>query len=702
MAILYFLGGGSAPTDWDDGNNWYTAQSGGTNGVVPTSTDEAVILNTVNMNDGSPASVSNLTIGAGGLLAIITVTVTGSCSIVDGGQAGDNATINGSVTCAGGVIGYMGNPLIVSGSLTFVGSASTEIGTSNAASCNYLEFSSDWSGNAQFISVNNNVIYVYGYTGTASNLTVSGYTYYAGYPTLYYNAAVDNDWNNNLNWWVDGGYTQQSYLYPLSVQDVIISESIYDTTADMYCNNATVNTALTVSTSATLNVTGTITVPSGYGLGSGTNFGPNIVCADAIFNGDAYIVNTGITASGTVTFNDTSKAGETIGAYIIGDVILNDSSEFISGTITGNASFYDTSLFSGGSITGDVTVYYDHPVPFSYGGTITGTLSYSGYPARTVYFYHTSSSEDWGGNFWYTATAGGGSPTYAPNPDISLDNVIIEASVGSNTTPLDATVASLTVNGVATASTYISTDITCDYANFYDSCYLNTGTTLTQSANHGGNSITFSDLSNNQGTLNLSDPSAVFEDGASNDGTVNGDVDVYYPSEKPVGGTVTGFVTYYGYTLYFGGGTNDGDWSNSNNWYLDSANMNPYNDVPSDIMPYHNVIIQNNLTSSPSATPYAYDLNTYGSYPYIENVNITVSNLATFSEETYLGTGATITGDALFENLATNRGGTITGIATFTLSSAEEMISNGYDGTYSDIEFQYGKGVNGSSILGIV
>jgi hypothetical protein len=217
-------------------------------------------------------------------------------------------------------------------------------------------------------------------------------------------------------------------------------------------------------------------------------------------------------------------------------------------------------------------------------------------------------------------------------------------------------------------------------------------------------------LSENDGTVNPDTPPVVFEDSASNDGTVNGDVDVYYPSEKPVGGTVTGFVTYYGYTLYFGGGTNDGNWNNPNNWFLDSANSNGYGDIPSDTMPYQNVIIQSNLTSSQGqpapgtidGSPTAYDLNTANYYTYISNISITVDNLATFNDETYLDSSATITGNVLFEDLATNRGGIVTGTATFTLSSAEEMISNGYDGTYGDIEFQYGKGVNGSSILGIV
>ena len=538
--------------------------------------------------------------------------------------------------------------------------------------------------------------------------SITGSIYYSNYPTLYYNnATTDGNWNNRLNWWIDSGYSQQANEVPSSSQDVIIDQNIYGTTSTLYCNNATINAEFAVNTVITLYVTSKITISNGY-IGTNMFSGPNIECVDAEFQNDSFIIgNNTLTASGTVTFKGTSSLGSNgiySGAgYIIGNVVFEDNSDFYSGTITGNASFYNNSTFSGGIVTLDVTVYYDHSLPFTYGGTINGSLLYSGYPSRTVYYYHTDiNGQDWGGNFWYTATAGGGSSTYAPDPNISLDHVIIEAYVGTNTGNLDTTVATLTVNDVATPVIFVAIDITCNYANFNDSSYLYAGATLTQSANHGGNSITFSDLSHNEGTINPDTPPVIFEDSSYNDGTINGDVDVYYPSENPIGGIVTGFITYYGYgSLYFGM-TTDGDWSNPNNWYFDAANTLPFNDVPPDIMPYRSVIIQSNVTSSPLVSAAAYDLNTYGSYPYIENVNITVSNLATFSEETYLGTGAIITGNALFENLATNRSGTITGIATFTLSSAETMINNGYDGTYGDIEFQYGKGINGSSILGIV
>jgi hypothetical protein len=699
MATYYF--NASVDNDWEEPGNWFLDEGGSSAGSVPTSTDNAIVQDECYLNGNT--TVANLTVktyandGLLGLTSNVQLTVTNVVELIGAGSIFGLNSSNTETLSANTV------SLDEAGKLNYL-TISTNTLTVQSSTISGAELSN--------ISLTGNLIYEYGFTITTSNVTVTGSTYYTNYPTLYYNAAVSTDWHNNLNWWVDSGHTQQSYDIPSSSDDVVINGSIQSTASDMYCNNATINYG-TINSSGlgvTLNVTSTLTVSDTYYIGDSMYAGPDIICTNAVFNGNSYVTgNTDISASGTVTFNSTSELGHSTsgGATIAGEVVFNDSSEFISGTITGNASFYGTSVFTGGTVTLNVTVYYSHPLPFTYGGTINGSLLYSGYSPRTVYFYHTTSSEDWGGNFWYDATTGGGSSTYAPNPDISLDTVIIEASVGSNTGNLDATVGSLTVNGVYVASTFVSIDITCDYANFNDSCYLNTGATLTQSVNHGGNNITFSDLSENDGTVNPDTPPVVFEDSASNDGTVNGDVDVYYPSEKPVGGTVTGFITYYGYTLYFGSST-DGDWNNPNNWFLDSANTSPYNDIPSDTMPYQNVILQSNVTASNQppypgnigGTPSAYDLLALNNLS-ITAISVDIYGLATFSDTSYLNYDATINGNALFQDSSFNSGA-IVGTATFTLSSAEIMIADAYGGSYGGIEFQYGKGVNGSNILGIV
>jgi hypothetical protein len=699
MATLYF--NGAVNSNWNTLGNWWIDSSfSNPSYSLPTIADDVYIKANCDSNSGGSIAVNSLYVGDPVIYQIglynITVsvettatfeqnydnnaTIYGDVILLFGGHVGTingnvtldgdstlgstaivNTPVNGNVTVNAGInYGTInGNAIFnyntwnagtVTGSATFDGGINGNYNVSPAEPGTV-------NGNASFINNGYNfygtiggTVMWSGYTGTNSYGTFSG-----GQKTIYYNnSAADGDWANISNWYTDNYYGTNSPVLPLGDDHVILEAS------------CTTNSGSTPTVNHL-----TMNDPSS----------------------NAWVFGINIVVNGMAQFNGSSRNE----GNITGDVTFNYSSEFVSGTITGNASFYGTSVFNTGTVTGNVTVYYDHPLPFTYGGTINGSLLYSGYSPRTVYFYHTGSSEDWGGSFWYTASAGGGSSTYAPNSAISKDDVLVEASIGSNTGNLDTTIKDLTVSGVS--NPFINVDITCDSALFMNFSYLNTGATLTQPSGVAGY-ITFSDSSNNQGTINNYNP-VIFQSTSSNDGTINGDADVYYPSEKPVGGTVTGFVTYYGYTLYFGGPMNDGNWSNTANWYLDFANASGYGAVPSEIMPYQNVIVQSNITSNTSSNPSVYDISTTGSYPYI-SIAILVTNLATLSDETYLDSTAVVSGNALFQNLATNRGGTITGTGTFTLSSAETMISNGYDGTYGDIEFQYGKGVNGSSILGII
>lgn len=739
MATLYF--NAAVDNNWSELDNWW---QDGMFSVPATSLpglyDDAIIWATCSSNSGSAASVNSLEINNSGMLGTtfsiacdiattctvnggsqLTGNITGgsvildassasNCTLDDGvGNAGHiirnggsaaictfngnltigqnidtatssisgNTTVNGNVILnSNGQIGILNGTHTINGNLTINGTGTVNAGTLVTDITGNVTLSATASSSNTVNTISGDLIYAYGSTATISYSTLGGSTLYAGYPTLYYyNYSASTDWNTLSNWYVDNGYNQLAASIPDSTQDVVLNSDITsDSSAGAVANNITVNTNVELWISVTVT---TLTIfNTGSYYGDGTN-SITLTSPTVTFNGDSYLAT---------------------GASIVGDV-----------------NFYDTSA-NNGSITGNVTVYYAHAVPFNSSngnnGTISGTISYSGYSSRTVYFYHTSSSEDWTNiNYWYNGSGGTGGNVYVPDSAISLDDVIIEA------TPLDNTstnriVKTLTVNQNPTNSVnpYIYNDmvITCDYATFNDAT-SNEGS-ITQSSNHSSNKITFNDLSFNSTTGTIEPYSndnipVVFNDGSSNDGTIDGDAVVYYPSEKPIGGTVNGTVTYIGYTLYFtdGGGGNNGDWSTSTNWFLDVGGSNGYNDFPSEIIPYQDVVIISNLTSySGAGVPVANNLSTYGSYPYISNINITIDGLATFSEETYLDSTATITGNALFEDLATNRGGSITGTATFTLSAAESMISNGYDGTYGNIEFQYGKGVNGSSILGIV
>lgn len=881
MATYYFLGGGIInPTDWNDTSNWYDAPSSGNNGYLPTNSDDVVILSDCNSNGGSTPTVNSLTIdnctfsitcSAFSCLVVnsavldgnITMTSSNQLTVTTSAKLGSGNTITGNVNCAdGGIIGNSGS-VTITGNLTFGSTGTVDSNSStNAVVSGNLIIDASFTGSVDYITANN-VIYIYGYTGTISNLTLSGSSpnaFYSNYPTMYYNAAIDGDWSNRLNWWVDSSYTQQanepptgstnveifndvttnslssasannltiggnpgrfidisitingtadfndySYYgtdgdpsvtltllgtlnlndyasiknnatidgnavtvnfydsstntgtitstvnvnanYPLnrntfntgtingtisyvsyqtfyfnsgndwytlgnwylsdlttqapyipgSLDDVVLRVDPSATSADMYANNVQLD-GITFTAQGYLYVTSLITITNSY-LGS-SMYSVNIDCANATFDGGSYIVlNSAIVATGTVTFNDSSELGSSTisgSPSITGDVEFRDSSEMVEGSITGDVSVFDSSTLSNGTIIGDIT--FNSPSAINKNSVShTGDTYYVGYSARTVYYYHNISSDDWGNlSCWWDDSSHSDPAEYVPNGDIALDNVIIEAAILSNISGINVNVNDLVVSG--SAGIFIGIDTSCTTANFFDdSIFGQSSGTLIQNDSVGN--ITFHDLSSNQGTII---PSGLlqFRDSSTNDGLIIGNAEVYYPSEKPIGGSVSGTVTYYGYTLYFGG--SNGDWNDSSNWFTDVTLTNAYNDIPSEIIPYQDVVIVNDLTNSTGGDPTAFNLTNYFTYTNISGISINVYGLATLINEARLNAPVTISGNVLFEDLATNRGGTITGTTTFELTAATEMIASGYDGTYGTVEFKYGKGVNGSNILGIV
>lgn len=842
MATYYFLNTDS-DADPDNSNNWWDAPSGGTNGYVPQTTDDIVVLAEM----GGSVIVNNMIIEAN---FVGYATLSGTCTIQNGGYFGDGGEIAGNVICTtNGYIGINGNGGTIFGTLTFINNGSTD----NITTCSVsnLNFSNNWTGSASYISVSTDVIYYYGFTGTASNLTISGATYYADYPTLYWNnAASDHDWSNINNWWVDVSCTQKSYAYATN-QDVVMLASIYSPSGSAGCNDLTAGGSvqivinLTVGGTATFNDTSsfgsisvsctlsvydavmndssfnssTITVSNvitltdsssnsgtidgggsavlAYPLNRNTFYSGGITVSGGISYsgypalfyfyggsdwqtvGDWYIdsghatnaeyypgaldnvviesnidttamdvyaknatITTTITLNSSYTFYITEgltvNSGGQIGngftttyveanyaefnstSAIMGSAYLtttaetdfNSSSSLNGGNVTAGSPgvrFYDTSTFSSGSVTGDVTIVSPNPLPFTVGGTYSGSLYYSGYSPRTIYFYHTTGGEDWGGSFWYS-DAGHTTSTYAPIPAASLDNIIIEATVSSNMGSLDATVESLTVQNNAC----VDINITCNTAIFEDTSSFGStvGPTLTQASGTVG--IIFRDMSILRSTVAVTDtaantPAVVLEDGATMlfGSYIDGDIEVYYPVTIPLGGTSDGIITYFNYPSYFNDATNnnlDGNWSTSSNWFLDSGNTISAGSPPTETYPGVNVILQTSVTTFNTGTPTAYDLSFGNSMLSIGGLSITVNGLATFEQGCHIDNTATIYGDTKFKNTGYNNGGTVTGSATFDLEAAEVMILYGYDGTYTggEITFEYGKGVNGSSILGIV
>ena len=83
----------------------------------------------------------------------------------------------------------------------------------------------------------------------------------------------------------------------------------------------------------------------------------------------------------------------------------------------------------------------------------------------------------------------------------------------------------------------------------------------------------------------------------------------------------------------------------------------------------------------------------------------TVSGNATFNDFSYNYYGivsGTVSGNATFNGSSYNNGGIVYGNATFSLSAASNQIAAGWSGSYGSVSFAYEKGINGSSILGVI
>lgn len=196
--------------------------------------------------------------------------------------------------------------------------------------------------------------------------------------TLYFNGAVNGDWNELGNWWLDDTFTTPAAALPTSEDNVIINY------------NSEVSNS------------GPVTVGSliGYGAGflsfaltatSGATFYNTFSCTyvtgNCWFTNDSYLTSGG-TITGNCTFTGTgSYNGGTVygnctfdGAYsnnaglVEGDCVF-DASSYNWGDITGDCTFNGTS-YTSGNITGDCTF-----TDYSYidGGTITGDVTFRDY-----------------------------------------------------------------------------------------------------------------------------------------------------------------------------------------------------------------------------------------------------------------------------------------------------------------------------------
>jgi hypothetical protein len=225
--------------------------------------------------------------------------------------------------------------------------------------------------------------------------------------TLYFNGAVDGDWNELDNWWNNDTFSTQATSLPSSSDSVVLSATCSTnsgsepTVVNLTYSSGTLGIAITVTGTATFNdsssndgtITGNATFNDYATNGGGTvngnatfndysdnlyiiDLGNGFIIGVAIFYD--YATNNAAVGDGSI-FNDNSRNGGAGGGFVQGSATFNDSSSnppndpVGGGWLTANAIFNDQSS-NGGLVEGDATF---NDTSYASGGTISGTATFN-------------------------------------------------------------------------------------------------------------------------------------------------------------------------------------------------------------------------------------------------------------------------------------------------------------------------------------
>jgi hypothetical protein len=165
---------------------------------------------------------------------------------------------------------------------------------------------------------------------------------------LYYNAAVDMEWDTLGNWWTNASFTNPSAAIPADGDTAYLGASLSVapstsvTLAHIYvADPSTGGGQFSVSFS---NITGDVTLYD-YSLISGS------IVGNAVFNGHSSI-NLFSSITGNATFNDFSSSN--IVTSISGNATFNDYS-YNNSSVEGDVTFNDFSTMRNSFVTGDAT-----------------------------------------------------------------------------------------------------------------------------------------------------------------------------------------------------------------------------------------------------------------------------------------------------------------------------------------------------------
>ena len=252
--------------------------------------------------------------------------------------------------------------------------------------------------------------------------------------TLYFNAAVDSDWQTLGNWWTTGAFSTQASALPSSSDSVVLSATCdtnsgsEPTVVNLTYNSGNLSIPITVTGDATFNnssynnatLTGNATFNNSssnrsamYGNATFNNssYAWSAINGDATFNGTSY--NELTTVTGNATYNGSSYNDGTVS----GNATFNDTSyngvSYNNGIVNGNATFNDfssnnVSLAGAGTVTfndfathaGGATINVGAGVTFNDSSLMLGdsgvSVTFNGRSAATTaQFYNIQSGGGW-------------------------------------------------------------------------------------------------------------------------------------------------------------------------------------------------------------------------------------------------------------------------------------------------------------------
>lgn len=629
---------GASDNYWNNLNNWWK-DSGCT--VAATFLPTSI---------DSVIASANITSNSGSSPTIVNFTMNGSVYISIVLTATGTATFNDSSNP-----NYITATNIVFNNNSYTTSSSNLTGDCTFNDSSILVSGASITGNATF---NDSSIK----RGNVSGSITYNSTYHDanGRMSYYFSGNSDHNWNNTSNWIVVASDNSTTNVN----SDIGLPTSIDNVTAASYIDSDS-------SYSATMN---------NFTIGS-SDYVSITLCVNGIatFNDNSYFSGS-LTCNSTAVFNNNSFNFGNVTTATFNDNSINGT----NGSVSGNATFNGNSIKRG-----------------SVGGTITWNSSYPSDYSLVYYFNGAVNNNiETNGNWWLD-----NSYTIPLNTDIiglptSIDSVVAGYSIGSPYSPPSLSIKDFTING---GTCYINLTVS-GTATFNNSCSYGAGT-LTGNA-------TFNDTSYNYSTL-TGQYNFIFNDYAYNDGTIQWKATFNDGSYN----NITGYInpgsnqnttfnnnSGNGGTIYYNAIFNN----NSVNYY-DNSFVGTINGTAE----FHDTSVNQGVINNDVVFYNSSRNDCTGNY--VNGYTGIINGNATFYNSSY--NQSRINGNAIFNDNSYNQtyyiswgvlsndlnrtyielvGGLITGNATFNNNSSNKV------GIYGSVTENHNRGINGSSILGLI